>query len=106
MAKITYEFAIKKHVLNSGKVIFTPVCRKKSFWSFFFSENWERITKIYGRYFLLDLDFDLNPDASPNLSYQDCEEHIQGFQIALQKATENVVKNVEYHTLEKKEFDN
>lgn len=104
MVKSIYEFAIKKEVLNSGKVIYTPVCRKKSYWSKLFREDWERITKIYDRYFLLDLNFGRNPDEAPSLTYQDCKEHIEGFQESLLKEAERDIKCVEFHTLEEKTF--
>ena len=98
MAKAVYEFAIKKDVLNSGRTIYTPVCRKKSLWGRIFPNNWERITRIYDEYLLQELDF------VPDLSYKECEEHIAGYQAVLKEAVENDVANVEFHTLEEKEI--
>lgn len=102
MAKAIFEFAIKKDVLNSGKVIHTPVCRKKGwagiFGLFLLSQSWQRITKIYDEYLLMELDF------IPDLSYKECEEHIAGYQQVLKEQVENQVANVEFHTLEEKEI--
>lgn len=95
MAK--YEFAIKKDVLNSGKAIYTPVCRQKSTLGRIFPNHWIRITKIYNQYTLLELDF------IPELSYAECEEHIEGYQQVLLQMVENQIATVEFHTLEEKE---
>lgn len=96
----TYEFAIKKDILVSGKVIHTPVCRKKSKLGRFniFPNSWNRITKIEERYTLLDLDW------NPELSYKECEERIHGYQQVLLKKTENEVSTVEFHVLEEQEI--
>ena len=92
-----YEFAIRKQELGSGKIIFTPVCRKKPISRFLLiNPPWERITKIYDKYLLMDLHFD------PDLSYQDCQEHIQGFQEQLERDKDNEVVYVEFDTLEEK----
>jgi hypothetical protein len=97
MAK--YEFAIKKDTLNSGKVVYTPVCRMKAlFGNKFFPRKWERITRIYNDYILMDLDF------IPDLSYQECEEHIHAYQNKLLKQRENDIAEVEFHTLEEAEI--
>lgn len=94
MAK--YEFAVKKDVLNSGEIIYTPVCRKKSVLGKLniFPNVWERIVKIYDEYVLMELHW------TPNLSYEQCEEHIRGYQEKLSKQIENQVQTVEFHTLE------
>lgn len=92
-----YEFAIKKNVLNSGKIIFTPVCRKKSRLGIF-SDPWQRITRIYDTCVLLELDFE------PELTYAECEQHIAGYQYVLSKQVENETATVEFHTLEEKEI--
>lgn len=98
MAK--YEFAIKKDVLNSGKAIFTPVCRKKSRLGKLniLPNPWERITKIYDEYVLMELDW------TPELSYKECEAHIQGYQNVLLQKVENEVSTVEFHVLEEQEI--
>src|SRR5688572_10488739 len=96
MAK--YEFAIKKDVLNSGKVIHTPVCRKKSRLGKWNPNPWVRIVKIYDEYVLMDLHF------IPDLSYEECKEHISGYQGKLLKSVENQVAEVEFHALEEKSF--
>lgn len=98
MAK--YEFAIKKDVLNSGKTIYTPVCRRKSKFGRFdiFPNPWERITKIYDEYILQELNF------TPELTYSECEDHIQGYQQVLLQSIENQVATVEFHTLEEKNY--
>ena len=90
--KKKYEFAIKKDTLRSGRVIFTPVCRRVS--RYYPSPVWNRITKIYDRYVTLDLDF------IPNLSFEECEQHIAGYKEELRKSIENEVEIVEYHKLE------
>lgn len=97
MAKAIFEFAIKKDVLNSGRAIHTPVCRKKSRLRIF-PNPWERITKIYDEYLLQELDF------IPELSYKECEEHIAGYQAVLKEQIENEIANVEFHSLEEKEI--
>lgn len=98
MAK--YEFAIKKDVLNSGKTIFTPVCRKKFLLGRFniFPNPWERITKIYDQFTIMELHF------IPELTYIECEEHIQGYQETLLQTIENQVAVIEFHSLEEKEI--
>lgn len=93
-----YEFAVKKDVLNSGKTIFTPVCRKKSKLGRILPNPWERITNIYDTYLLMELQF------TPELSYRECEEHIKGYQMVLRQQIENEVATVEFHTLEEKEI--
>jgi hypothetical protein len=100
MAK--YEFAIKKDVLNSGKVIYTPVCREKSklgiFGNYLLHRPWQRIVQIYDEFSLLDLHF------IPELTYRECELHIKGYQEKLLQTKENEVATVEFHTLEEKEI--
>lgn len=82
----TYEFAIQKTELNNGKINYTPVTRIKSK---FITNPWVRIACIYGIYLIMDLDFD------PELTLQQCEEHIQGYKDSLQKARANQIKNIE-----------
>lgn len=95
-----YEFAIRKQELGSGKIIYTPVCRKKPISRFLLiNPPWERITQIYDKYILMDLHFD------PDLSYEDCKTHIQGFQNQLSKGKENEVVYVEFDTLEEKDLN-
>lgn len=98
MAKAVYEFAIKKDILNSGKVIHTPVCRKKSKFGRFIPNPWERITKIYDEFTLMELNF------TPKLTQEDCEQHIAGYQQVLKQSVENNVAIIEFHSLEKKEI--
>lgn len=96
-----YEFAIKKDTLNNGNVIYTPVCRKKNILDKIniFSSPWERIVKIYDHYCIMDLNF------VPNLSYEECKEHIQGYQNHLLKLVENQIAEIEFHTLEEVEVE-
>lgn len=96
MAK--FEFAIKKDVLNNGKIIYTPVCREKSKLGRLFSGKWQRIVQIYERFFLMELDF------IPELSYGECERHIQGYQEELMMQVQDQIATVEFHTLEEKEI--
>ncbi len=86
-----YEFAIKKDTLHSGKEIYTPVVRRK--WGKI-SYGWQRIVCLYGKYTLLELDFE------PELTYQQCEEHLKGYQSELLKKVEGTVREVEFHELE------
>lgn len=65
-----YQFAIKHDVLKSGKEILTPVVRYKNR---FFKGMWYRIVKVYDRYVMMDIDF------IPNLTREECQEHIEGF---------------------------
>lgn len=97
---VKYEFAIKKDTLNSGKTLFTPVCRKKSRLGKLniFPNPWERITRIYDEYLLMDLHF------NPDLSYRECEEHIRGYQEKLLQEVSNQVADIEFHTLEEREY--
>ena len=99
MPKI-YEFAIKKDNLNSNKSIFTPVCRNKSKLEILniFPNPWNRITKIYNEYILMELDF------TPDLSYEECEQHIKGYQEILLQNIENQIATVEFHAFEEKEI--
>lgn len=92
-----YEFAIKKDILNSGKTLFTPVCRKKSLLGGLMPNPWQRIVCIYDRYFLMDLDF------SPELDYNECEIHVQGYKDALLQQVQDDVASVEFDTLEEAE---
>lgn len=95
MAK--YEFAIKKDLLNSGKIIFTPVCRKKFLFNIF-SNPWERITKIYDQFTIMELHF------IPELTQKECEEHIQGYQEVLLQTTKNQIAVIEFHSFEEQEI--
>jgi hypothetical protein len=95
----TYEFAIQKNVLNSGKIIYTPVCRVKSlFGNKIFPRRWERITKIYDNYILLDLDF------MPELTFCQCQEHISAYKQILRRKVEKYVDQVDYHELEEEDI--
>lgn len=98
MAK--YEFAIKKDVLNSGKTIYTPVCRKKSEFPYLriFNNPWERISRIYDRYTLMELHF------TPELSYEECQKHIQGYQQTLSQLRKDEIATAELHLLETQEI--
>ena len=102
MAKALYEFAIKKDVLSSGEIIFTPVCRRKGwngiFGLYLFNHPWERITKIYNEYTIMDLHF------TPKLSFAECEEHIAGYQKSLENANSDQVMTVEFQELEERKI--
>lgn len=91
----TLEFAIKKDILKSGAVIYTPVVRHKRL---IFPEQWGRITLIYGRYVVLDLNFE------PELSHEQCGEHIINYQNQLRKEQEHLVEQVEFDVLEEIKF--
>jgi hypothetical protein len=95
----SYEFAIKRDTLNSGKIIYTPVCRRRAnIWKRFNHYPWERITKIYNEYILLDLTF------VPDLSYEECEQHIRAYQKKLENSVAHHVASEEFHLLEEKEY--
>lgn len=100
MAK--FEFAIKKDVLNSGKVIFTPVCRQKGwagiFGLYLYNHPWIRITEIYGDYILMDLDW------TPELTFEQCEKHIEGYQAKLDRSIENNLHYAEFQNLEERQY--
>lgn len=91
-----YEFAIKKDTLNNGSIIYTPVCRKKNILDKIniFSNPWERIVKIYDQYDIMDLPF------VPILTYEECKDHIQGYQDHLRKLVGTQIAEIEFHTLE------
>jgi hypothetical protein len=93
-----HEFAIKKDILNSGEIVLTPVVRLKSKYGRFLNNKWNRITKIYGVYMLMELDFD------PKLTREECKEHIQGYQQALRELNKNQVETIEFDTLEEKDI--
>lgn len=88
-----YEFAVKKDVLNSGKEILTPVVRKKVK-KWLYTNNWERITLIYDKYTLIPIDWE------PELSYEQCVEHVKGYQEVLKQNIANDIQTVEFHNLE------
>ena len=96
MAK--YEFAIKKDTLNSGKVVYSPVCREKAKLFGLFPNPWNRITKIYDNYTIMELDW------IPELTFAECEEHIKGYQLALAKVTHNEVVMMELQNYEEKQI--
>ena len=84
------EFAIKKETLINGTIVLTPVTRRKVY----FSTKWERIVKIEDRFCLQDLDW------NPLLTYEECNERIDGYKEVLRRKIENTVKSVTYDTLE------
>ncbi len=93
--KIKYEFAIQKKKLNSGKEILIPVCRRKSLSKFILLSNqWCRIICIYGIYKLMELDFD------PELTHEECQQHINGYKEYLSKSVENNVSTIEVDNIE------
>lgn len=92
---MTYEFAVKKEILNNGRELFTPVVRKKKRWV---SENWSRITCIYGKYSLVGIDWE------PELTYDECVEHIEGYKEALKQQIAHNIQTVEFHNLEETEL--
>ena len=88
-----YEFAIKKDILNNGIEILTPVVRKKAK-KWLYTNEWERITLIYGRYTLISIDW------NPELTYEECLEHVKGYQEVLRQNIANNIQTVEFHNLE------
>lgn len=91
-----YEFAIKKDILNSGKELFTPVVRQKQkkWWGKIYDNPWERIVCYMGVYFTLELPW------FPELTYEQCLEHIKGYQEKLKQDVANDIQTVEFHNLE------
>lgn len=86
-----HEFAIKKETLANGTVVLTPVTRRKTK---LLPKSWERITKIEDKYCLQDLDW------NPNLTYDECNQRIDGYKEFLRKKVENTVKSVTFDTME------
>lgn len=97
-----YEFAIKKETLNSGKIVYTPVCRVKTTLSFLgelFSNPWMRIVKAYDKYFLLDLHF------NPDLTEIDCINHIEGYKKVIDESVASITSITDFQNLEFKEVN-
>lgn len=88
-----YDFIIKKEVQKSGKEIYTPMARIKKRIMGILSENWERISCVYGKYLLMELPF------APDLTRPECEIHIEEFKKTLQEETETDIASVEYITV-------
>lgn len=88
---MVFEFAIRKEILKSGKVRYTPVVRRKRR---FFQESWNRIVNLYGKYVLLELDFD------PELTHEQCAEHLINYQRQLKEEQGHLVDIIEYDQLE------
>lgn len=78
-----YEYSVRKEVLNSGEVIFTPLVRVKSK---YIGKSWTRIVKIYDTYY----DFDI--DTNVRLTLDECQEHIKGFHNQFENTQLNKVK--------------
>jgi hypothetical protein len=94
-----YEFAIRKAVLSSGKTTYTPVCRKKtSITNLLIPNPWERIVKVYDDYILMDLPF------TPNLTYQECEEHIIGYQNKLHSEKLEEEEDIQFEAVSEMEI--
>lgn len=91
-----HEFAVKKNTLHSGRVIFTPVYRTASRMNTIMRTPWTRIIKIYDRFQLQDVDFE------PNLTFDECEQHIAGYKAELEKLVEQKVTVTEFLKLEEK----
>lgn len=84
--KRMYKFVIRKIILNNGKELYTPmVCLRHGL----LQNNWERITCIYNKYIIQELDFE------PNLTYMECQQHIEGFKQQLVEANQSNVKHIE-----------
>lgn len=86
-----YEYAIEKKVLNNGKEMYTPLVRRKSK---FLPIPWERICCIYGVYMTMNLDF------HPELTQEECVEHIKAYQQRVENSMATNVKHIEYIDLE------
>lgn len=86
----TYEFAIKKETLSSGREILVPVCRKKTKFRIgsYSPLPWERIACIYGEYRLMEL----ADDIAPELNEVACKNHIIGYQQYLTSELESEAK--------------
>ena len=96
---MVYEFAIQKKVLNNGKEILTPVVREKRKKWFIFplpEKQWDRIVCIYGKYLTLELIWE------PELTFAQCQEHIDGYQAKLIGEKSNEVAMTEFQNLEEK----
>ena len=94
MKTTTYEFSIKKETLGSGITNHIPVVRTTN--SFPFVQNkWERITKVYDTFVVLDLHFE------PQLTLEEALEHIAGYKEILKNQAEIEIKKTEYLNFEK-----
>ena len=87
----TFQFGIQKQTQNNGKEIFIPVARE---YRRLFPMRWNRIIKLYNTYVLQELDFD------PQLTHEQCVEHINGFKEVLRTKVENNILTTEVETIE------
>lgn len=86
---MTFEFTIRCETLNSGEQKFIPLMRPKTKFSYV-GPSWTRIVKIYDRYIDLDISFE------PNLTLEECEQHIEGFKEQYARDEMNKVKSVSF----------
>lgn len=81
-----YEYAVRRTELNSGKIIYTPVCREKSK---LIKNKWTRIVNIYDKYLIMELDWE--PEG---LTVIQCKEHILKHKEQVQMLKSNEVLNI------------
>lgn len=95
-----YEFARQKIVLNSGKETWRPVVRQKmhGLLKLLYSNSWDTITCVYGKYILMNLPFD------PELTREECEAHIINYQNLLKESIATDIKTEETEEIEEKEY--
>ena len=86
---MTYEFAIKQEVLNSGETVFTPVIREKSnsWWKKLFPNPWYRLANVEGVVQILDV------DRVVYLAYDECEDRIRAFKEQMAEKDRDKVKH-------------
>ncbi len=84
---IHYEFAIKRELLLNGTELYIPIVRRKRR---FYTDQWERITCIYGHYLLMDLLWE------PQLTKAECEQHIESYKKQLHNECANFIETVEF----------
>lgn len=86
-----YEFAIQKTIKKNKMEILTPVVREKRR---LLPPPWNRIVIVYGRAILMELDFE------PELTYDQCLEHIEAYKNVLREQVATNIQAVEFHNLE------
>lgn len=72
------EGRVHKETFGDGRIIYTPQVRETKFLGGFFNP-WKQIVKIYDEY------IEYHFPGQHNLTFEDCEEHIKGYQEQFRK---------------------
>jgi len=87
-----YSYRVLKEVYFNGTENYIPEVKMKY-------EDWERITKIYKKYFPLSI----SKEKAPILNLEEAEEHIRGFQEQLDlEDSDLIVSKIIYSEIPKK----